>query len=55
MIEDDLNYYRHRAEIERERARHAVSPKAAQVHSELANVYVERIVVAEATRQFVHA
>lgn len=55
MIEDDLSYYRHRAEVERERARQTAFPEAAQVHSELANVYVERIVVAEAIRQFVHA
>lgn len=55
MIEDDATYYRQRAEAERERARTATCRRAAWVYSELANAYLERSVVAEATRQFVHA
>lgn len=43
MSNEDLTYYRHRAETEIERAAQATLPKVVAAHRKLANAYFERI------------
>lgn len=40
---DDIDYYRHRAEIELEQAQQATEPEVVKAHVELANAYLERV------------
>jgi hypothetical protein len=43
MSNDDLTYYRHRAEIETELAAQATQPEVVAVHTQLATAYLERV------------
>lgn len=43
MFQDDLNYYRRRAELELEQARAATVPTVAATHRRLADAYLERV------------
>jgi hypothetical protein len=43
ISDDDISYYRRRAEAELERAQQATKPEAVKVHYELANAYLEHI------------
>ena len=43
MSNDDVTYYRHRAEVETEMAAQATLPQAVAAHYKLANAYFDRI------------
>jgi hypothetical protein len=43
MSEDEIEYYRQRAQIERSRAADAVTPQIAEIHLKLAGLYEEFI------------
>jgi hypothetical protein len=43
MSDDDISYYRRRAEAELERAQQATKPEVVKAHYELANAYLECI------------
>lgn len=47
MPDDDLTYYRHRAEVELEQAQQAKRPEVVLAHYHLAEAYLERIAAAE--------
>ena len=47
MSNDDLTYYRHRAETETEMAAQATQPKVVAAHYKLANAYFDRIASAD--------
>ena len=49
MLEDNISYYRRRAEAELERARKASCPEVLRPHFEMANAYLARIAAAEST------
>lgn len=49
--DDDVTYYRRRAETELEKAQQATSPEIVRAHFELANAYLERIAAAESAKQ----
>ncbi|MFL0419511.1 hypothetical protein ACH0CP_18575 [Sphingomonas sp. 179-I 2A4 NHS] len=51
MSDDDLSYYRRRAETELEQAQQARSPQVVAAHSQLAEAYLERIASTEPTGQ----
>jgi hypothetical protein len=48
--EDDLRYYRHRAETETERAEKATVPQAVRVHYQLAEAYFSKIASGESAQ-----
>ena len=50
MHEDDISYYRQRAETELERAQQASRPEVVKVHFLLADAYLERIAPFEPPR-----
>lgn len=54
MPENDLNYYRRRAECELERAQAATIPKVVAAHYQLANAYLERVDAARGTVRAAH-
>lgn len=43
MMEDDVTYFRRRAEAELERAQRATHPGVVKAHYDLANLYLERV------------
>lgn len=43
MNEDDVTYYRQRADAELERAQQATKPEVVAVHYQLAEAYLERV------------
>jgi hypothetical protein len=43
VFEDDRSYYRHRAELETERARSATVPTVRRVHQQLAEAYLGKL------------
>ncbi len=43
MNEDDVTYYRQRADAELQRAQQATKPKVVAVHYQLAQAYIERV------------
>lgn len=43
MSEEDVTYYRQRADAELERAQQATKPKVVTVHYQLAQAYLERV------------
>ena len=43
MSNDDLSYYRHRAETESNLATRAAHPEAAAAHTQLATAYLKRL------------
>ena len=45
MFEDDATYYRRRAEVELEQAQRATLPEVVHAHYEMANAYLERLVI----------
>lgn len=47
MYENDLNYYRRRAEDELRQAQQATTAKAVKAHCDLADAYLERVAAAE--------
>lgn len=55
MLEDDVIYYRRRADVELGQARQASCPEVARVHADLANAYLERIAAAPPGRPDRHA
>ena len=55
MTDDDINYYRQRAEAELERAQQASRPEVVKAHLLLADAYRERIAPFEPPRQSDHA
>lgn len=55
MFEDDLSYYRHRAEVELEHARAATRPEVMAVHFQLADGYRQRIETASLVERSVDA
>ncbi|MDV5825739.1 MULTISPECIES: hypothetical protein [Sphingobium] len=55
MFEDDLIYYRRRAEAELEQAQRATKPEVVKAHCDLANAYLERVASAEPEKQSQHA
>lgn len=48
MRDDDVDYYRRRADLELERAKAATLPTVAAAHHRLADAYRQRVVAAEA-------
>ena len=54
MLEDNISYYRRRAEAELERAQKASCPEALRPHFEMANVYLARIAAAETAGENSH-
>ena len=55
MFEDDVTYYRRRAEAELEKAQQDGRPEVVRVHYLLAEAYLERVATAEPVRQVEHA
>ena len=55
MHEDDISYYRQRAETELERAQQANRPEVVRAHCGLADAYLERISSFEPPRRLKHA
>jgi hypothetical protein len=55
MFEDDLVYYRRRAEAELEQAQRATKPQVARAHFDLAKAYLGRIASAAPENQSQHA
>ena len=55
MTDDDISYYRGRAEAELERAQRADRPEVMKAHYNLANAYLERIAPFEPAKQSSHA
>ena len=53
MSSDDINYYRERARVERERASESSSEDIAEIHEELARLY-EALVEHESLRPTLH-
>ena len=43
MFDDEATYFRHRAEVETERARMATAPEVVAVHYQLAEAYFARL------------
>lgn len=51
MLEDDVTYYRQRAEAELRQAQQATRPEVVRAHNKLASAHLERIATAEPMRQ----
>ena len=47
MFEDDRAYFRHRADVEFERARSAKGPEAAVAHRRLAQAYLKKVAASD--------
>ena len=54
MPENDLRYYRRRAECELERAQAATIPKVVAAHYQLASAYLERVEAAQGSGRAAH-
>ena len=50
MAQEDVSYYRRRAEVELERAQAATAPEAVAAHYQLANAYLEKVETATTGR-----
>ena len=55
MVNEELAYFRLRAEAERAQARQATHPGAAAIHRRLASAYLKRIASAQPTQSSSHA
>ncbi|WP_242187891.1 hypothetical protein [Sphingomonas sp. CARO-RG-8B-R24-01] len=55
MTEDDISYYRQRAETELERAQHANRPEVVRPHFMLAEAYLQRIAELESPEKLERA
>lgn len=55
MSENDVSYFRRRAEAELVLAQQATKPEVVRAHCQLADAYLERIAVAEPAQQIEHA
>lgn len=51
MSDEDVGYYRRRAETELEHAQQAKSPEVVAAHYQLAEAYLERVAAAELAKQ----
>lgn len=54
MPDNDLNYYRRRAEFELERAQAATLPKVVAAHYQLASAYLDRVHAARGPDRTAH-
>ena len=48
MLQDDLTYYRRRAEVELEQAQRAEDPGVVKAHYDMASAYLDRVAGSEA-------
>lgn len=51
MSSDELNYYRERAQIERQRAAESTNPHVVEIHRKLAGLYEQLVDLGESPMQ----